>query len=158
MAAKPINKFTKSVLEREQKERSQPAPTKTIESIRAQPDQEQEVKPVPKTKPPASPKTKTSSKPANTGGGGDTAAELLPAAVKTGAELASQKVKQQPVEEETAAFSLERFLIPEQGRQAKNKTFYLDAAVIDAIKSAATANRIAESKLVNDILKKVLRV
>lgn len=46
----------------------------------------------------------------------------------------------------------------EQGgeRKAKNKTFYLDNAVIQAIKKAASDYHITESKLVNDILKKIL--
>lgn len=41
-------------------------------------------------------------------------------------------------------------------RKAKNKTFYLDDSVIQAIKKAASDYHITESKLVNDILKKIL--
>lgn len=41
-------------------------------------------------------------------------------------------------------------------RMAKNKTFYLDIDVIDAIKSAAKGQHIPESKLVNDILTHIL--
>lgn len=40
-------------------------------------------------------------------------------------------------------------------RNAKNKTFYLDDSVIQAIKKAASNYHITESKLVNDILKKI---
>ncbi len=39
---------------------------------------------------------------------------------------------------------------------AKNKTFYLDAAVIDALHRAAVAQKVTDSKLVNDILRKIL--
>ena len=53
---------------------------------------------------------------------------------------------------------LSDFIIKESGRSAKNKTFYLDAAVIEAVHAAAEAQRITDSKLVNDILKKILQV
>ncbi len=53
---------------------------------------------------------------------------------------------------------LSAFIIRDNERSAKNKTFYLDAAVIDAIKSAAAAQKVTDSKLVNDILKKILGV
>lgn len=41
-------------------------------------------------------------------------------------------------------------------RIAKNKTFYLDADVIEAVKSTAKAQGVTDSKLVNDILRRVL--
>lgn len=53
---------------------------------------------------------------------------------------------------------LDDFIIRDEGRNAKNKTFYLDTAVIQAIKKAATAQKVTESKLVNDILKKILGI
>ncbi len=53
---------------------------------------------------------------------------------------------------------LSAFIIRDNERSAKNKTFYLDAAVIDAIKAAAAAQKVTDSKLVNDILKKILGV
>lgn len=53
---------------------------------------------------------------------------------------------------------LSAFIIRDNERSAKNKTFYLDAAVIDAIKTAAAAQKVTDSKLVNDILKKILGV
>ena len=43
-------------------------------------------------------------------------------------------------------------------RSAKNKTFYLDEAVISAIKAAAKRQKVTESKLVNDILSKILGI
>lgn len=53
---------------------------------------------------------------------------------------------------------LSAFIIRDNERSAKNKTFYLDAAVIHAIKAAAAAQKVTDSKLVNDILKKILGV
>lgn len=47
-------------------------------------------------------------------------------------------------------------IIKKDERRAKNKTFYLDEDVIDAITKTAKKQKIAESKLVNDILKHVL--
>lgn len=41
-------------------------------------------------------------------------------------------------------------------RLAKNKTFYLDSDVINAIKVTAQKQSVTDSKLVNDILRKVL--
>lgn len=63
-----------------------------------------------------------------------------------------------PPREPEASFpsDLEAYIVRDSGRKAKNKTFYLDGAVIQAIKRAATTQRITESKLVNDILKKIL--
>lgn len=51
---------------------------------------------------------------------------------------------------------LSAYIVRDSGRKAKNKTFYLDGAVIQAIRRAASAQHIPESKLVNDILKKIL--
>jgi len=53
---------------------------------------------------------------------------------------------------------LSAFLIPQNLRKAKNKSFYLDDDVISAIKIQSTKRKITESKLVNDILKSVLGV
>ena len=41
-------------------------------------------------------------------------------------------------------------------RLAKNKTFYLDAELIEAIKATAKSQNVTDSKLVNDILRRVL--
>lgn len=48
------------------------------------------------------------------------------------------------------------YLIREHQRAAKNKTFYLDGDVIEAIKSTARKQNVTDSKLVNDILRRVL--
>lgn len=48
------------------------------------------------------------------------------------------------------------FLRPLPQRLAKNKTFYLDADLIDAIKATARQQGVTDSKLVNDILRRVL--
>lgn len=50
------------------------------------------------------------------------------------------------------------FLRFEPQRSAKNKTFYLDTQVIEAIKSTAKRQKVTDSKLVNDILRRVLGV
>lgn len=52
--------------------------------------------------------------------------------------------------------NLDQYIEKTQTRKAKNKTFYLDIAVLEALKKASENQKIAESKLVNDILKKVL--
>lgn len=138
MAAKPMNKFAKSVLEQKQKEQEKPIQNSELFSDQQQPstpshksvdDDAQPVYPI-------------------------SSIEDQPALPKISTKKPAPSAENTPTE----TFSLDQFLTPEQGRQAKNKTFYLDASVIDAIKKAARANHIAESKLVNDILKKVLQV
>jgi len=44
----------------------------------------------------------------------------------------------------------------EPGRTAKNKTFYLDEEVIEAVKATAKSQKVTDSKLVNAILQAVL--
>lgn len=56
------------------------------------------------------------------------------------------------------AFELKAYIDPNSQRNAKNKTFYLDAAVIEAVHRAAAAQKTTDSKLVNGILKKVLGI
>jgi len=58
--------------------------------------------------------------------------------------------------EENSSLVLSDYMSLETERKAKNKTFYLDGAVIQALKKAATAQHVTESKLVNSILKKIL--
>lgn len=72
-------------------------------------------------------------------------------------------VKQTPAKKPAASKAgstpdLTEFIIRDSSRTAKNKTFYLDTAVIDAIHHAAAAQKITDSKLVNDIMKKILGV
>ena len=50
------------------------------------------------------------------------------------------------------------FLEIEPRREAKNKTFYLDVEVIEAISAAARKQNVADSKLVNDVLRRVLGI
>ena len=80
-------------------------------------------------------------------------------------ERQAKEMRQHPVraakpagEGETAAppVDLTEFIVRDEGRMAKNKTFYLDAAVIDALHRAAVAQKVTDSKLVNDILRKIL--
>jgi hypothetical protein len=51
---------------------------------------------------------------------------------------------------------LTEYIIYNEDRAAKNKTFYLDTQVIDMLHRAAVAQKMTDSKLLNDILKKVL--
>ena len=110
------NKFTKSVLERQAKER------------RLQP-QEHPAAPTPLTE--------TSPKPA--------------------AQTPTKPEKTLPLEDSPFP-DLAGLISHSEGRKAKNKTFYLDTSVIEAIHKAAVSQKVTESKLVNDILKKILGV
>lgn len=51
---------------------------------------------------------------------------------------------------------INEYLRRDNQRFAKNKTFYLDNDVIEAIKNTAKAQQVTDSKLVNDILRRVL--
>lgn len=53
---------------------------------------------------------------------------------------------------------LSEYLRPTPQRLAKNKTFYLDSDVIDAIRNTAKQQKVTDSKLVNDILRRVLEL
>ena len=71
----------------------------------------------------------------------------------------SDTVKPKEVSRElTADDSVLSYLKQENIRDAKNKTFYLDTKVIEAIKTAAKSHKTTDSKLVNDILSNVLNV
>ena len=59
-------------------------------------------------------------------------------------------------EKQAAQLQLDQLLEAEEGSAAKNKTFYLDQSVIDAIHRTAKARGLTDSKLVNEILKKLL--
>lgn len=50
------------------------------------------------------------------------------------------------------------YLRIEPQRIAKNKTFYLDVEVIDALCAAARRQTVTDSKLCNDILRRVLGI
>ncbi|MFV0400438.1 MAG: hypothetical protein ACK5LX_07445 [Oscillospiraceae bacterium] len=75
--------------------------------------------------------------------------------------LSAKPEKKQEVassaQEKTAQIpDLSLFLQPTTERSAKNKTFYLDTEVIDALHRAAKAQKMTDSRLCNDILRKVL--
>lgn len=57
-----------------------------------------------------------------------------------------------------SAPDLSAFLAKRGERSARNKSFYLDAAVLDALKRTANAQNVTESSLVNSILKRLLEV
>lgn len=61
-----------------------------------------------------------------------------------------------PSEREPFIPDISQFIRHETQRVAKNKTFYLDSDVIDSIKITAKKQHTTDSKLVNDILRKVL--
>ena len=132
------NKFTKSVLERQAKEQRlhNTAIAKTEEPLQKAID---------------SPKAETA----------PPAAEI---SIKTQSSETTQtspvKKPQRTTVKNTPAptIDLSDFIVRDEGRTAKNKTFYLDAAVIDAIHRTAVAQKVTDSKLVNDILKKILGV
>ena len=54
--------------------------------------------------------------------------------------------------------SLTALLSGVSSRRAKNKTFYLDQDVIDAVRIAAKSQGITESRLVNEVLRSILKV
>lgn len=61
-----------------------------------------------------------------------------------------------PAQSSPSVLDLSDLFDREEERKAKNKTFYLDDSVIQAIKKTASDYHVTESKLVNDILKKIL--
>lgn len=135
------NKFTKSVLERQQKEAREAAVQKQ-KSPDEPPASKEVVLPQPTAAEPAA-QPKAPQK--NT---------AKPASVLTKSKTADTQ------NESSDALSglLSQVLTRENQRSAKNKTFYLDVEVIERIKMICEKEKIAESKLVNDILKKVLGI
>ena len=133
------NKFTKSVLERQAKEakdarlhsKTTPAP-----SLSAEP------------KPPAAAETVRNIPPESS----------IPSSAPVQTPAAAAPKRQSRSAAASGQVDLSAFIIRNNERTAKNKTFYLDAAVISAIKSSAAAQKVTDSKLVNDILKKILGV
>lgn len=166
------NKFTKSVLERQAKEMkarsSKPAeegirpaipitPAETAPTTPPEPTpaDTQTISP-PELPEPTPPESRTSSpqnppKP-------ETIPEPLPETVPA-PPAGEGNIKPRPARKTAAPLpDLTAFIVRDEGRNAKNKTFYLDEAVIDALHRAAVAQKITDSKLVNDILKKILGV
>lgn len=131
------NKFTQSVLERQYKEAQ--------EEKRAK---KQAASPVPsddKDAPPSAPEAQ------------EPVVEAPVAIIKPAPKAERKPAAIAPTLAEVP-INLDAYIIKETERIAKNKTFYLDQAVIDAVKAAAKRQRITDSKLVNDILRKVLAV
>lgn len=122
------NKFTKSVLERQAKEaRFHTAPA-------AQPQA------------PAKPKEALSS---------ESLQDSLP--TEPSQQPFSTPAKETDLTEvPETAFDLQTLFASTASRTARNKTFYLDQTVIDAIHRTAKAQKTTDSKLVNEILKKIL--
>ena len=146
------NKFTKSVLERQAKEMRQ--------------------HPARAAKPAGEGETPAQDAPA-AGPAAQEAPQEAPAAIPAEqpeaaaapATKAAEPPAEQPAPRARAArqprpaappVDLTEFIVRDEGRMAKNKTFYLDAAVIDALHRAAVAQKVTDSKLVNDILRKIL--
>lgn len=130
------NKFQKSVLERLEQENIRQKRTTTQKSP-AKPAAEIATEPAKQTEPlPELPVT----------------AE----APVTGTESTAPVPPEQP--KASLPTDIGAFLRPAPQRLAKNKTFYLDADLIDAIKATARAQSVTDSKLVNDILRRVLGV
>lgn len=146
------NKFTKSVLERQAKEmRQHPARAAKPAGEGETPAQE-----APAAVPAAqeAPQEAPAAIPAE-----------QPEAAAAPATKAAEPPAEQPAPRARAArqprpaappVDLTEFVVRDEGRMAKNKTFYLDAAVIDALHRAAVAQKVTDSKLVNDILRKIL--
>lgn len=128
------NKFTKSVLERQAKELAHAAAPQPPEDAAK-----------PAAKAPA-PKKKTA----------------VPPQVVDPQLLSVQSAEVEPQEPaprvELVVPDLGDYIVRGEARIAKNKTFYLDLIVIDAIRAAAAAQNVTDSKLVNDILRKILGV
>jgi hypothetical protein len=76
-------------------------------------------------------------------------------AVRTAEIAEPENVIVAPVQESFIP-DISQFIRHDPQRVAKNKTFYLDADVIDNIKITAKKQRTTDSKLVNDILRKIL--
>lgn len=72
------------------------------------------------------------------------------------AQAKPQKVGTVPAKKAVPTPDLNDYLQQTPPRQAKNKTFYLDLNLIDAIKRESAARGITDSKLVGDILRYVL--
>lgn len=145
------NKFTKSVLERQAKEmRQHPARAAKPAGGGETPAQEAAETPAAQEAPQAAPAAIPAEQP-------EAAAAPAPKAAEPPAEQPAPRARaaRQP-RPAALPVDLTEFIVRDEGRMAKNKTFYLDAAVIDALHRAAVAQKVTDSKLVNDILRKIL--
>lgn len=145
------NKFTKSVLERQAKEmRQHPARAAKPAGEGETPVQEAPAAPAAQEIPQAAPAAIPAEQPETATAPATKAAEPPAAQPAPRARAARQPRPAAP------PVDLTEFIVRDEGRMAKNKTFYLDAAVIDALHRAAVAQKVTDSKLVNDILRKIL--
>ena len=154
------NKFTKSVLERQAKERRQ-HPDAQAAGERAAPAAagapaapaapEAAAQPVPAAQ-------DRDIQPEAAAPEAERPAPQAPAGGSLELPLSEQPKTRSKHTKAAPAVDLTAFIVRDEGRSAKNKTFYLDAAVIDALHRAAVAQKVTYSKLVNDILKKLLGV
>jgi len=139
------NKFTKSVLERQAKERraqsaaTQP-PASAAEPVAAPPAPESVDAPQTASVQPIEPPLQP------------------PAAQSADAAPLAAPVHRTSRAKKPVVPNLDAYIVRDEGRSAKNKTFYLDIAVIEAIRAAAASQKVTDSKLVNDILRKILGV
>ena len=166
------NKFTKSVLERQAKEMkarsSKPAedgirpaipaaPAETAPAIPPEPTPADTQTISPPELPEPTPTESRTSSPQNPPNP-EIIQEPIPETVPA-PPAGEGNIKPRPARKTAAPLpDLTAFIVRDEGRNAKNKTFYLDEAVIDALHRAAVAQKITDSKLVNDILKKILGV
>ncbi len=145
------NKFTKSVLERQAKEmRQHPARAAKPAGEGETPVQEAAAVPAAQEAPQAAPAVIPAEQPEAAAAPATKAAEPPAEQPAPRARAARQPRPAAP------PVDLTEFIVRDEGRMAKNKTFYLDAAVIDALHRAAVAQKVTDSKLVNDILRKIL--
>ncbi|MCI8493853.1 hypothetical protein [Anaerotruncus sp.] len=157
------NKFTKSVLERQAKERRQhpdgqaageraaPAAAGAPAAPAAPAAPEAAAQPVPAAQ-------DRDIQPEAAAPEAERPAPQAPAGGSLELPLSEQPKTRSKHTKAAPAVDLTAFIVRDEGRSAKNKTFYLDAAVIDALHRAAVAQKVTDSKLVNDILKKLLGV
>ncbi len=149
------NKFTKSVLERQAKERRQ-HPDGQAEGERQAP-----ASTAPGAFAPGGTAAEMPLQDMHSGAAAQAEHPEPPAADSGSREpqpLPAQPKARSKSAKAAPAVDLTAFIVRDEGRSAKNKTFYLDAAVIDALHRAAVAQKVTDSKLVNDILKKLLGV
>lgn len=144
------NKFTLSVLERLEQEEKRARERKSETPAEGAPQTTEE--------PTKEEKAKT---------------ETIPSSVKEekSPQTTPQVVKSTPKKEEPVAKApvrsqeeaqeipdLSQFINVTPERVAKNKTFYLDQEVIDGVRAAAKAQKMTDSRLVNEILRGVLGI
>ena len=153
------NKFTKSVLERQaieakrQKGQESPSPAPVAEAAAAQP-----------VAAPAQPPMETLDAPVRVALRDDGAPAYTLSVHRTEPTVQEELPQDNEAEPQNSVMQnglsdlVAAYVIRTPERVAKNKTFYLDEAVITAVRAAAKRQKVTESKLVNDILRGVLGI